>query len=149
MSVAITGLMPSAIHRLRDGAGMFGLLAYMWSSAVVTGLLGTLPGRSLRFRVTIVALVLSLFSVLSFSVAEFWVRPLFEGTTMPEEVIPGEWALLGIYAPVATQMLGLLFMVAVAYFLRRGLLPPGEKDTRTRKVLVLAAALARIHRRGW
>ena len=121
---------------------MFALLAYMWSSAVVTGLLGTLPGRSFRFRVTLVALVLSSFSTLSFSVAYFWVALLFDETKTPVEVKPGDWALLGLYLPALTQLLGLLIMVAVAYFIRRRLLPPEMKDTRTGKVLVSAAVAA-------
>lgn len=121
---------------------MFALLAYAWSSAVVTGLLGTLPGRSFRFRVTVVALVLTLGSVMTFAVANFLVGSLVGEEKLPEGVRPGEWAMLGLYLPAVTQWLGLLLMVVVAYFLRLRLLPIEEPDTRERKTLALAAVVA-------
>ena len=121
---------------------MFGLLAYTWSSAVVTGLLGTLPGRSFRFRVIVVALVLSLGSVVSFAVAHFGIASLLGEVKLPDGVNPGNWAMLGLYASAFTELLGFLLMVVVAYILRQRLLPPTEPDTRTRKILVLAAVTA-------
>ena len=121
---------------------MFGLLFYAWTSAVVTGLLGTLPGRSFRFRTTLVGLVLSVSVVLTFSVSRFLVEPAFVAEELPDNVIPGDWAMLGLHAKVFTQLLGYILMVAVAYFLRRKLLPPEQGDTTTRSILLLAAVSA-------
>lgn len=90
---------------------MFVLLAYAWTSAVVTGLLGTLPGRTFPFRVSLVAIVLSLGAVLSFSVAHFWVDSLFDGDRLPGGVTPGNWAMLGLYAVALTQVMGFLILL--------------------------------------
>ena len=62
---------------------MFGLLPALYS-AIVTGLLGTIPGRSFRYRVALVALVLSAGVAISHFVAHFLVAPIFDETKLPE-----------------------------------------------------------------
>ena len=120
---------------------MFGLLAFAWSSALVTALLGTLPGHSFVFRVSTVALVLTVGPAVSFAVAQFWISDFFDQSRLPEGVNAGEWAMLGVYMPSLVQMAGFLVMVLVAYSVRSRLLPQDEPDTRTRKLLVLAGVL--------
>jgi len=117
-------------------------LSPAWASALVACLLGTLPGRSFRFRVVLVALVVSVGIAVPFAFATFWIANLFDGNKLPNDVNPGEWAKAGLYFPLLVQWLGHLLMVGVAYFIRQRLLPLGGKDTRTRKLLAFGSALA-------
>ena len=120
---------------------MFGLLAYTWASALVTGLLGALPGRSLQFRVSLVAIILTLGATFSYSLAHSVVEPLFNPYMLPEEFSPGELALLALYTTALAELAGFLVMVAAAYFLRHSLLPHELRDTRRRKLLILVGVV--------
>ena len=120
---------------------MFAVLVYAWASAVVSALLGTIPGRSFRFRASLVALVLAVGVVLSYSAAHFLVDPLFSQDRLPEGVRPGDWGMFGLYARALTQLSGYLLMMAVAFLLRGRLLPKRGKDSSSRGMLVLASKL--------
>ncbi len=124
------------------GVLMLGLFSVSWSAAVVACLLGTIPGRSLSFRVALAAIVVSLGVAIPFAIFSFWVSPIFGEEKLPEGVTPGEWGMVGLYAPHVAQWLGHLLLVAAAYVMRQRLLPQTEPDTRTLKLLVMAAALA-------
>ena len=52
--------------------------------------------------------------------------------------------MAGLFAPHIVQWLGHTLLVAAAYLIRQRLLPQTEPDTRTLKLLVMAAALAII-----
>ena len=119
-------------------------LSLGWSAAVVACQLGTLPARSFSFRVALAAIVLSPGVAIPFAIATFWVSPIFYEEKLPEGVTPGEWAMVGLYAPLVAQWLGHLLLVVAAYVIRQRLLPETEPDTRTLKLLVMAAALAII-----
>ena len=55
---------------------------------------------------------------------------------------PGFFLVIGLYVPSLVEVMGFLVMVGVVYFVRSKLLPEGEPDTRTRKLLILAGVLA-------
>ena len=113
----------------------------VWASAVVTALLGTLPGRSFRFRVLLVASFVTVSALVAAYVPEIWVRPFFDEYGLPEGFTNGEWAILGLYLAVAVQTLLWVFTIALAYWLWHRLLPPGEKDNNNRKLLVIASVV--------
>ena len=110
----------------------------VWASAVVTALLGTLPGRSFRFRVALVASFVTVSALIATYVPWIWIRPFFDEYGLPEGFTNGEWAKLGLYLGVAFKTLIWMFSIALAYWLRHSLLPPGEEDTGNHKLLVLA-----------
>ncbi len=112
----------------------------VWAAAVVTAILGTLPGRSFRFRVALVASFVTVSALVASFVPEIWIRPFFDEYGLPEGFTNGDWAKLGLYLAFAVQALVWVITIALAYLLRLRLLPPGEGDNNTRKLLVLASA---------
>jgi hypothetical protein len=109
------------------------------AAAVVTGLLGTLPGRTFRFRLILVASVVAVSTIIASFVPDVWIRPVFERHEPPEGTSYGEWGTFGLYLVFAVKTLVLAFAICVAYWLRVRLLPSGEQDSRNRKLLVLAS----------
>ena len=109
------------------------------AAAVVTGLLGTLPGRTFRFRLILVASVVAVSTIIASFVPDIWIRPFFDRLEPPEGTNYGEWAIFALYLSAVVKAIVSGSTICVAYWLRVRLLPPGEQDSRNRKLLVIAS----------
>ncbi len=117
------------------------MFLFVWASAVVTALLGTLPGRSFRFRAVAAGSFVTVSALVAEYVPEFWIRPFFETHEPPEGFTWGEWAVLGLYLIFFFKTMVWVCTIALAYWLRLSLLPTGEKDTGNHKFLVAASVV--------
>lgn len=118
-----------------ETAKAFGLIP-AWYSAIVTGLLGTLPGRGFRLRVILVTLVLSAGVALSCTDAHLLFEAILDGVKPPEGTSSGQWAALVLYAGEFTKLFGYVVLVGVAYFIRQGLLPRAYVNNQEHKARI-------------
>ena len=87
-------------------------------SAIVTGLLGFLPGRSFRFRLVLIAAIL-VAAVVGASLIGIGANETFDSVVSgPDGYITGKEAILGLYLVMACELAVLLLIVPVAYVIR-------------------------------
>ena len=97
---------------------MFSALFVAAASAMVTGLLGFLPGRSFRFRLLLIAAIL-VAAVVGSSLVGIGANMAFENVVSgPDGYIMREEAILGLYLAIACEFAVLLLIVPVAYVIR-------------------------------
>ena len=99
---------------------MISLVLYAIVSAVTVRNVGLLPDRSFRSRL----LAVSLFLIAGFTVifvTSWGVQEFLRSLPVPDGMVPGEWAKLGLYLAVVSELLMLLLMVLVSYMVRRKL----------------------------
>ena len=88
------------------------------ASAIVTGLLGFLPGRSFRFRLLLIAAIL-VAAVVGASLVGIGTGMAFDSVVSgPDGYITGKEAMLGLYLAFACKLAVLLLIVPVAYVIR-------------------------------
>ena len=97
---------------------MFSGLFVAAASAIVTGLLGFLPGRSFRFRLLLIAALL-VAAVVGASLVGIGANEIFDSVVSgPDGYITGKEAMLGLYLAFACELAVLLLIVPVAYVIR-------------------------------
>ena len=99
---------------------MIALLVYAVVSAVTVRNVGLLPGRSFRFRLLAVALVLAVGFTAAF-ITSWGVHALLRSLPLPNGMIPGEWAMLHLYLAVGIELVMLMLMVVASFMVRRKL----------------------------
>ncbi len=88
------------------------------ASAMVTGLLGFIPGRSFRFRLLLIAAIM-VAAVVGASLVGIGARQAFSSVVSgPDGYITGKEAILGLYLAFACELAVLLLIVPVAYVIR-------------------------------
>ena len=99
---------------------MIALFLYAVVSAVTVRNVGLLPNWSFRARLLAVALVLTVGFTVTF-VTSWGVQEFLRRLPLPDGMIPGQWAMLGLYLGAASELVLLILMVMVSYTVRRKL----------------------------
>ena len=96
---------------------MIPLFLYAVVSAVTVRNIGPLPDRSFRFRLLAVALVLTVGFTMTF-LTSWGVQEFLRSLPPPDGMVPGQWAVLGLYLAFGGELLMLMLVVTVSFMIR-------------------------------